>query len=169
MSLLTLQHDGRIFAGMEPAELRELGVPSAVIADAIKAAAKATVVEMAETYRQQLASRSAAKLAEYRVKEEIARDPENAADAELLIIDREAEARGMSRADLLSMIAQQASAYRLIALLVGAIEAETNAAIEAVNGDDTETAARMNAILAAAKSEADAAFVEAKTLINGGS
>ena len=101
------------------------------------------------------------------MKEEIARDPAGAAEAELAMIDREAAARGIDRAALLADISAKAAAYRQIALLVGALEAEAGAAIAAVADDAEDIEAQVMAVLTAAKAQADAAFAEAQAMLAG--
>jgi hypothetical protein len=143
------------------------GVPAVDIAGAVKSAARNEVARFAESARRRLASASAGKLAEYRVKEEIARDPANAEEVELAMIDREAAARGIDRAALLADISAKAAAYRQIALLVGALEAEAAAAIAAVADDAEDIEAQVMAVLTAAKAQADAAFAEAQAMLAG--
>ena len=162
-----ITHDARTTLAVDYASAIDLGYPIATAGAALKGAAKAQVATFADAYRVKLASASAGKLAEYRVKEEIARAPENAAEAELAMIDREAAARGIDRAALLADIRAKAAAYREIALLVGAIEAETNAAIAAVPDDAEGIEATVMAALLDAKAEADTAFVEAQANLAG--
>lgn len=162
-----ITHDDRTTLAVDYLGAIGLGYPAAIAGAALKGAAKAQVATFADSYRAKLASASAGKLAEYRVKEEIARDPANAAEAELAMIDREAAARGIDRAALLSDISAKAAAYREIALLVGAIEAETNAAIAAISDDADDIEATVMAALLDAKAEADAAFPEAQAMLAG--
>ncbi len=167
--LIIVTHNGVIRANVEPAEAFAAGVPQAAIGAAIKARAKHDVAEFADGYPARLASRSAGKLAEYRIKEEIARDPASAGDAELALIDREAAARGFDRDVLIAQINTQAAAYRQIALLIGALEAEAGAAITAIPDDADDIETQIHTVLGAAKAQEEAAFVEAVALINGGS
>lgn len=162
-----ITHDGRTTLAVDYSGAIGLGYPVAIAGAALKGAAKAQVAAFADGYRAMLASASAGKLAEYRVKEEIARDPANAAEAELAMIDREAAARGIDRAALLADISAKAAAYREIALLVGAIEAETNAAVAAVPDDAEDIEATVMTALLDAKAEADAAFTEAQAMLAG--
>ncbi|MGR3501613.1 hypothetical protein [Pseudaestuariivita sp.] len=150
-------------------ELLKAGVPQSAIGEAAKDAGAAQIIAMMENYRARIGSASAGKLAEYRIKEEIGRDPTIASESELEMLDREAAARGMDRAGLLAMINAQAAIYRNIALLIGALEAEAKAAIHAIPDDAPDFEARIAATIAASKAEADAAFAEATTLLNGGS
>lgn len=163
----SLDYDGRSYAALTVADAREMGIPDEAIGGAIKSEANAEMAAFANGYRAKLASASAGKLAEYRVKEEIARDPENAAEAELGMIDREAAARGIDRAALLTDISAKAAAYRQIALLVGALEAEAGAAIAAVADDAEDIEAQVMAVLTAAKAQADAAFADAQAMPAG--
>ncbi len=165
--IFDIAHAGRTTLKVDYAGAIALGYPAAVIGSALKASAKAQVAAFADGYRAKLASASACKLAEYRVKEEIARDPANAAEAELAMIDREAAARGIDRAALLADISAKAAAYRQIALLVGALEAEAGASIAAVADDAEDIEAQVMAVLTAAKAQADAAFAEAQAMLAG--
>lgn len=169
MTILNVQHGGTTYAGWKPDQLVAAGIPDAAIGAAYKAAAKKTVTQFAETYRQKLAHASAGKLAEYRIKEEIARDPASASEADLDLLSREAKARGTNRTGLIGMINAQAAAYRQIALLIGALEAEAGAAITAISDDAADIETQIHTVLGAAKAQAEAAFIEAVALINGGS
>ena len=146
-----------------------LGYPADIAGAAIKGAAKAEVSAFAETYRKKLASSSAGKLAEYRIKEEIARDPAAASDVELELLSREAKARGTNRTGLIGQIAAQAAAFRQIALLIGALEAEAGVAISTIADDAADIETQIQTVLGAAKAQAETAFNEALALINGGS
>jgi len=165
--LITVTHNGVTRANVEPAEALAAGVPQAAIGAAIKAGAKQQVAEFADGYRARLASRSAGKLAEYRIKEEIARDPVGASDAELAMLDREAAARGIDREALLADISAKAVAYRQIALLVGALEAEAKAAIAALADDAADIEDQVQAVLADAQAQAQTAFAEAQAMLAG--
>ncbi len=66
-------------------------------------------------------------------------------------------------------IATKANAFREIALLVGVIEAEAKEAIAAIPDDADDIETQIHNTLAAAKAQAETAFNEAITLINGGS
>ncbi len=158
----SLEYDGKRYADFTFAELQGAGVPSATIGAAIKADAAARVTDFAETCRRKLASASAGKLAEYRVKEEIARDPAAASAAELDLIDREATARNIDRATLLSQISAKAAVYRELALLVGAFEAEVSAAIDAIPDDVNDIVAQISTTLTAARSGAEQALIDAQ-------
>ena len=79
---------------------------------ALKSEALQKIADLAETYRAKLASTSAGKLAEYRFKEEIGRDPSNASEAELELLSREAKARGTNRTGLIAQINAKAAIYR---------------------------------------------------------
>jgi hypothetical protein len=136
---------------------------------AIKADAKRQVAEFAEAYRNKITHATAGKLAEYRIKEEIARDPTSASEAELDLLSREAIARGTDRDGLLDQISGQTIAYRQIALLIGALEAEVGAAINAIPADADNIEDKINTVLGAAKGQAETAFNEALALIKGGS
>lgn len=166
-TIMQIRHGENVYCGTEVAQAA--GVPAAVIGAAVKARAAAQAAALAEAYRGRLASQSAGKLAEYRIKEEIARDPDGAAEAELAMLDREAAARGTDRAALLAEIAAKAAAYREVALLIGALEAEAGAALAAIPDDAADIETQIQNVLGAAKAQAETAFVEAVTLINGGS
>lgn len=146
-----------------------IGYSVEVVGAAMKADALFQVVKFAEGYRALIASQSAGKLAEYRIKEGIARDPASASEAELDLLSREAKARGTNRTGLLGQISGQAVAYRQIALLIGALEAEAGAAINAIPADADDIEGQINTVLGAAKGQAETAFNEALALIKGGS
>lgn len=167
--MLEVIHNDRLFTGDSAEELAAKGVPQNAIGTAAKDYAKAQITAFAESYRAKLATRSAGKLAEYRIKEEIARSPDTASAAELDLLSREAKARGTNRTGLIGMINAQAAAYRQVALLIGALEAEAGAAIAAIPDDAADIETQIHTVLGAAKAQAEAAFVEAVALINGGS
>ena len=155
---LTIEHEGKNYENWTAADLADAGVPAGVIGAALKAQATKTVAAFADRYRARLASASAGKLAEYRIKEEIARDPATAKQAELDLLSREAAARGMDQSGLLTLIGSQANAYREIALLIGVLEAETGAAIDAVPADAEDVETQLNAVLLNAHNEAEVAY-----------
>ncbi len=165
--IFDITHEGRTTLAVDYAEALSLGYPAAIAGAALKGAGRKQIAAFADGYRAKLASASAGKLAEYRVKEKISRDPANAAEVELAMIDREAAARGIDRAALLADISAKAAAYRQIALLVGALEAEAGAAIAAVSDDAEDIEAQVMAVLTAAKAQADAAFAEAQAILAG--
>lgn len=162
-----ITHEGRTTLATDYTDAIALGYPASVVGIALKSAAQTRIKEFADTCRVRLATRSAGKLAEYRVKEEIARDPASAAEAELEMIDREAAARGIDRAALLAIIGARAAAFRQTALLVGALEAEACAAIAAVADGAADIDVQVLALLSAAKAQADAVFPEAQALLAG--
>lgn len=165
MKELTVKHNGKLYVGMTPDKLAEHGIPQDKIGAACKMQAQADISSVADTYRGRLASTSAAKLVEYRIKEEIARDPANAHTGELALLDREAAARGIDRPALIEIISYKAAAYRKIALLIGVIEAEASAAINAISDNAEDLEAQIAIALAQAKMQADAAFVEALAML----
>ena len=167
MSLFDISHEGRTSLKTNRAAALALGYPIAEVAAAIKAKAKADVAAFAEAYRAALATASAGKLAEYRIKEEIARDPDGASAAELDLLSREAKARGTNRTGLIGQINAQAAAYRQIALLIGALEAEAGAAIAAIADDADDIEVQIAAVLSAAHAEADAEYQNALALMAG--
>lgn len=161
--------DGKRHYNASHAWLVEQGVTTAEAGRALKTVALNNVGQWADSYRAQLASTSAGKLAAYRFKEEIALDPDNADPAELALIDREATARGMARADLIDLIRTQASAYRQAALLVEVLEAEAKAEIAEIADVNRDIETAIANTLTTAKEQAEIAFSEALALINGGS
>ena len=167
--IFDIAHEGRTTLAIDYAGALDLGYPAALAGAALKGAAKHQVAEFADAYRAKLATRSAGKLAEYRIKEEIARSPDTASQAELDLLSREAKARGTNRTGLIGQINTQAAAYRQIALLIGALEAEAGAAITAIPDDAADIETQIHTVLGAAKAQAEAAFIEAVALINGGS
>lgn len=164
-----ITNEGRTTLAVDRKGALELGYPVAAIASALKEASLAQVAKFAEGYRALIASQSAGKLAEYRIKEEIARDPASASEAELDLLSREAKARGTNRTGLLGQISGQAVTYRQVALLIGALEAEAGAAINAIPADADDIEDQINTVLGAAKGQAETAFNEALALIKGGS
>lgn len=167
--IFDITHDNRTTLAVDHQTALDLGYPQAAIAAAMKVKAKSQVALFAEEYRAKLATQSASKLAEYRIKEEIARSPDTASQAELDLLSREAKARGTNRTGLIGQINAQAAAYRQIALLIGALEAEAGAAITAIPDDAADIETQIHTVLGAAKAQAEAAFIEAIALINGGS
>lgn len=167
--LFSVSHDGRSHSSVPYAVAIELGYPVAIAGSAIKVAAIAQVLSFAEKYRALIASQSAGKLAEYRIKEEIARDPASASENELALLSREANARGTDRDGLLAQISGQAVGFRQVALLIGALEAEAGAAINAISDDADDISIQIQTVLGAVKVQAEIAFNEAITLIKGGS
>ena len=149
-----------ISGGVEASEI-SLSVPS------LKSWAKSSVAVFAESYRAMLATQSAGKLAEYRIKEEIARAPDAASQAELDLLSREAKARGTNRTGLLGQIAAQASGFRQVALLIGVLEAEANAAISSVSDEAVDATQQIEHILTDAQEQAQAALAEAAALLAG--
>ncbi len=99
-------------------------------------------------------------------KEQVARAPASARPEELAILDREAAARGVDRDELLAQILVKANSFREIALLVGAIEAETRATIAALDESSETIEEDVIAALLAAQAEAEAAYAEALAVIN---
>lgn len=164
---LNFEYSGKSYVGWSFETAVSAGVPHGIIGGALKVAAKAEMTFQAENYRRKLASSSAGKLAEYRIKEEIARDPSVADQAELDLLAREADARGTDLAGLLAQINAQAVAFRKVALLVGVLEAEVGAAIAAIADDAPDIEAQIQTVLGAAKMQAETAFNEALALIAG--
>jgi hypothetical protein len=166
MSLkISVAHENRATPTTTYPDALALGYPVAVVGAALKASALLAVRDVADAYRAQLAQASAGKLAAYRIKEEIARDPAAADPAELALIDREAVACGLDRAGLLALIAAKAAAYRQIALLIEALEAETGAAIAAIADDAADIEVQVQTVLDAAIAEAETAYVDAVALL----
>lgn len=163
--LITVPYQSGFVLNATVDRAQALGISRAVIGAACKETAKREVAEFAETCRARLVSRSAGRLAEYRIKEEIARDPANAAESELAMIDREAAARGIDRGALLADISAKAAAYRQFALLIGALQAEAGAAIAAIPDDDAEIESQVETVLGDAKVQADTALAEARATL----
>ncbi|MGR3436179.1 MAG: hypothetical protein ACU0CO_15015 [Shimia sp.] len=157
-----LEYDGTTLIGWTVEGARDRGIPGAVIGAAVLAQARSDVVREAEEYRARLATTSPGKLASYRIKEEIARDPDAADPEELAILDQEAAARGLARADLLTAIRAQAGAYRRAALMVEMLEASTAAALAALDPAAADIEAQVAAALTTARTQAEAALVAAR-------
>lgn len=163
---ISIDYDGRNWGNsLTVAEAHEAEIPTEAINIAAKVAAKAEIAAFANAYRARISSTSAGKLAAYKMKEEVARDPDNAAPAEIALLDREATARGVSRDALIASILVQASAYRQIALLIEVLEAETGAAIGSISNDAPDIELEITTVLGAAKVQAETAFQEAISLI----
>lgn len=160
-----LEHAGRVYLNLSTAELAAKGVPAEIIGAQLKGDAMLALQTLVDGARAKLASTSAGKLAEYRVKEELSIDPASADPAELDLIDREASARGMTREDLLALIAQRAAAFRQVALQVGALEAELKAALEAVPDTAVDIEGQIAAIMANAQTQALAEIAIAIALL----
>lgn len=160
-----ITHEDRTTLAIDYQGALALGYPAAIAGAALKAAARGEVAQVADAYRAKLAHTSAGKLAAYRIKEEIARDPVNADPAELALIEREAAARGITRDALIAEIAAKAAAYRQVALLVEAIEAEASAAVAAIPDDAADIETQIHTALEAAKAQAETAFAEALALL----
>jgi hypothetical protein len=163
--MISFKYDGKDFTNYAVSDALAVGVPIPVIGAAVKSAALLEVSVMANGWRAQVASASAGKLMEWLFKSQIAADPASADPAELALLDREAAARGIDRAALLDGITAKAAAYRQIALLIGALEAETKAAIAAVPDGAADIETQVNTALGTAKAQTEAAFSEAATLI----
>ena len=114
--IFDIAHEGRTTLAIDYAGALDLGYPAALAGAALKGAAKHQVAEFADAYRAKLATRSAGKLAEYRIKEEIARSPDTASQAELDLLSREAKARGTNRTGLIGQINTQAAAGQVEAV-----------------------------------------------------
>lgn len=167
--MLTFEHAGKTYTNWTVNDARAAGLPLNVIAAAAKSAAEGDITDLTSGWRASVASTSPGKMMEWLFKSQIAADPASADPAELALLDREAAARGIDRAAILDEITAKAAAYRQIALLIGAIEAETKAAIAAVPDGAADIETQVNTALGTAKAQAEAAFAEAAVLINGGS
>ncbi len=164
-----ITHDGRTTLAVDYAGAIHLGYPAAKAGAALRAVAHREVTTFADEYRAAIATTAPGKIAEWLFKERIARDRENARPEELAILDREAAARGIDRDSMLALILAKANAFREIALLIGAIEAEAKATIADITDDADNIETQIQTALMAAKAQAKTAFNEALTLINGGS
>jgi len=142
-------------------------VSAEVEGSALKAVAQSGVARFAEAYRAALATTNAGKLQEYRIKEATAADPASASEAENAMLDREATARGIDRSALLADISAKAAAYRQVALLIGALEAEANAAIAAVADGAPDIETQVLTVLADKKTEAESEYQNALALMAG--
>lgn len=162
-----LTYEGTVLEAQDYTSCIARGVPVAIAGAAVKSAAKSEVDRFAETYRAKLASTSAGKLSEYRIKEEIARDPASASEAELDLLSREAKVRGTNRTGLIGQISAKAVAFRQVALLIGVLEAEAGAAISAIADEAPDIEGQIHGVFEAAKGQAETAFNEALVLLNG--
>lgn len=169
MSELTLEYGGKIHAGKTWAQLAEIGIPLGEIARARKAQALSQIATFADQYRERLFDASAVRMREQEIRAEIARDQSSASAEELALLTREADAKGIDLATLIGQIQTQDAAAREITLLIGVIEVEARAAIAAIPDNAADIEADIQTALAAAKAQAETAFVQADALINGGS
>lgn len=165
---MQITHNGKTYIDLSIAELLAAGVPANTICAALKLVATGSVVKAMNGYRNRVASSCAGKLVAYQFKAEIASNPGNAQAEDLTLLDREASARGLSQGDLLNLINSKHSAYRQIALLIEALEAEGKAAIanvpEVTNTVETDLVTALQNFLTAATAELNAAFAS----LNGG-
>lgn len=161
-----ITHENRTTLAVDYQGALDLGYPAAVAGAALKGAASAAIAATADGYRAKLAGAGAIKVAgEYHVKAQIAAAPEAAAPADLAILDREAAARGVTRDVLLAEIGAKAAAFRQIALLVGAIEAEAKAKVKAFDPAAEDIEAQVQTALEAARAEAEASLAQALALL----
>ena len=159
---IALESEGRFWPAITPADALARGIPAGVIGAAVKARGREATARVANAYRTKLAEAPTLKVAsEYWVKAQVAADPENAATEEMALCEREAAARGLTIEEHLAAISAKAAAFRRLALLVGALEAETVAALNAVADDAADIEAQVAGVLAAAEAEAEAAFAAA--------
>lgn len=147
---ITLTHAGVDHVNASAASLAQAGVPAAVIGAAVKAAGVERIKHLADEIRTAIDPASAARIAEYRIKEEIARDPASADAAELAAFDREGEARGLSRADHIADVLAAAGALRIALLTIAALDKEARAVIASVADDAPGAEAQVEAAVAAA-------------------
>lgn len=166
--LLTLSRDNRVDTNVTFAQALERGYSAAQIGQAAKARALELVAQNADAYRARISTLSAARVAEWFMKEEIARDPDNADPEELAIIEQEGAADGTDLDGMLAVILTKAKAFRKVALLVGKIEAEAKAAVRGIDDAADDIEAQIDTALTAAKAEAETAFQAAVAAMNGG-
>lgn len=129
----SLTHGDKTYSNWTASALAEVGIPAAQIGAAVKRAADHSIGQMMDDARRRIAPVEPGKLAEWWIKQEIARDPAAANTQELVLIDREAAAVGLDRSAFLDMVTAQAVAYRSLALLVAALEAEGKADVAALS------------------------------------
>lgn len=144
---VTLKHVGSIFVDMTFAELLAEGRSANEIAEAFKAQALRQLTEAMNTHRDKVASACAGKLIAYQFKAKIAAAPADATSDDLILIDREAAARGVTRQDLLGLINAKHSSYREVTLLIEALEAEGKAAINALPNETPDFDVAVGAVL----------------------
>lgn len=164
--MIIVEFEGKYYMANTAAEIVAKGVPVETVSAGTKDTAIRELVSYGNMVRAKLASPSPGKLAEYRVKEEIANAPGSAAAAELALIDREAAARGTDQAGLLAIITAKATAFRAMALEVGAIEAEGKAAIEAVPDTAVDVDSQVQLAASAAKEQLRLALLAAEALLD---
>lgn len=165
--MLTFTHDGKTYEGWDPVEALAAGVPAATVGRATKDWAILRARAYANSQRARLSAATKDKLAEYQLKEAIARDQSYASQAELDMLTDEATARGLDLAALLALIIVRADALRMAALTAGKLEAEVVAALEAVPEGAADIAAQIATIIETKQAEADTAYDAAYAAING--
>jgi hypothetical protein len=159
---LEFQHADKTYANSDPAALVAAGMPLATVNTALKDHALRMVSAMFTSFRSKLDGKSAGLIAEYRIKEEIMRDPENADPDELAILSREAAAFGEDIDWLLARIGRKAKAYRTTALMIGALEAEAKVAINEIPDDAPDIKIAIMTALGESKAVALTAFEQAQ-------
>lgn len=144
------------------------GIPPADIATAIKQAAISEIARVAHHFRTLIDQATGGKLASLQIKAAIADDEAGTAPEKLAMIDREAAANGQDRTTFLAAVLATRDDIELTFLEVDAMQAEANALIVAIDGTAEDIEAQIQAVLDAKKGEAQIAFQNAITRINGG-
>ena len=155
----SFNHDGILYSGMTVAAALDMGVPLQVALDGYRAGLIRAIEAEIDRTRSRLHETSASKLAAYRVKEEIARDPAAASAAELALLDAEAAARGLDRAGLMAAITAKAAVLREAVLQLEVANAGAKATIEAALTEADLTAAHETALAGIAAAAATATII----------
>lgn len=161
----TIEIENGVLTSLTYSEALAKGVAAAAAGKALKAVELAEVAKTAEIYRARLIPASPGKLASYRIKEAIARNPEAASAKQVEHLTAEAATKGLSFEDLCALIIARADAYADIAMLVERLEAETKASIAAIADDDPEIETKFQRLNIAATAQAKAAFGEAQEML----
>lgn len=165
---LNFTHNGRVYSGWSTEKAVASGVPLAVVGAASKDAAIILITELIEDFRTQLANVSARKIVEWNIKAEIPADPASADAVELALVERGGVARGRNQADELAAILAKRSAYRKAALLIGALEDESEASIAALSDEDPDLSAEIMVILERSRAEVEVGISGVMELIAAG-
>lgn len=151
--------DGRELLATTITTAVDAGALAPAIQTAAVSAASAVVTQLATGLRSRLAPADAGKLAEYQLKERLAAGPAgDRSTAETEALTAEAQARGLTLAQLLTLIGQRADALSVATLKIAAWEAQQKAALAAlpVPSDPTQIEPAITDALANAQASASA-------------
>lgn len=152
---------GRLVHMATAAQAREAGASAAAIGGAIQAEAARLITVAATAMRARVAPADPAKIAEYELKARIAAMPAASRPAPLVAaLTSEAQARGLSLAQLLALIAQREAALAEASLLIAAWEATARATLTALDPASTDIDTRVADALANARTTGEALIAQ---------